>query len=200
MLCLQNASSSAWAERAAQNLDAFLIDHAHCELKAASNALSLVARYPDEMDLVLALSALASEELDHFRRVSEILQTRGLTLGAPPVDTYAAALRKAGTTLGQRHVERWVLVDRLLIGALIEARSCERFKLLLPLLPEHAPELLSFYEELFACEAKHFRTYVDLAKLAARDLAGDVEGRLARLAALEAEIVSGLAVTEAVHG
>jgi tRNA 2-(methylsulfanyl)-N6-isopentenyladenosine37 hydroxylase len=201
MLCLQSESVPQWAEIALADLDGFLVDHAHCELKAASNALSLSARYPNEMDLVCALSELASEELSHFRRVVDVMMQRGLLLGAPPVDTYAAALRTVSAQLPHRHLERWVLVDRLLIGAVIEARSCERFKLLLPHLPRVAPELTAFYEELFACEAKHFRTYVDLAKLAARELAHEVDARLLKLAELEAGILTQHAVPAArVHG
>ena len=201
MLCLKAETAGTWAGLAAQELDRVLIDHAHCEMKAASNALSLVARHPDEMDLVRALSELAAEELDHFRRVVTVLEARGLTLGAPPVDTYAALLRNAAASLPARHRTRLVLVDRLLVGALIEARSCERFKLLLPELPKVAPELVPFYEELFACEAKHFRTYVDLAKLAAREDANLVDGRLDTLATLEAQIIRDRALpSPTVHG
>ncbi|NOU33642.1 MAG: tRNA-(ms[2]io[6]A)-hydroxylase [Polyangiaceae bacterium] len=201
MLCLKAETAGTWAGLAAQELDRVLIDHAHCEMKAASNALSLVARHPDEMDLVRALSELAAEELDHFRRVVTVLEARGLTLGTPPVDTYAALLRNAAASLPSRHRTRLVLVDRLLVGALIEARSCERFKLLLPELPKVAPELVPFYEELFACEAKHFRTYVDLAKLAAREDANLVDGRLDTLATLEAQIIRDRALpSPTVHG
>jgi tRNA-(ms[2]io[6]A)-hydroxylase len=201
MLCLKAETAGAWAGLAAQELDRVLVDHAHCEMKAASNALSLVARYPDEMDLVRALSELAAEELDHFRRVIEVLGARGLTLGTPPVDAYAALLRNAAASLPARHRTRLVLVDRLLVGALIEARSCERFKLLLPELPKVAPELVPFYEELFACEAKHFRTYVDLAKLAAREDANLVDERLDALATMEAQIVRDRGLpAPAVHG
>ena len=206
MLGLRAPTDPKWAEIATANLSRTLIDHAHCELKAASNALSLVARYPDELDLVLALSALAAEELEHFRIVVSHLAKRGLTLGAPPVDTYAARLRKASTSLPDRNEGRFVLVDRLLVGALIEARSCERFRLLIEALsqkPDADRELLAFYEELFACEAKHFRTYVDLAKLAAREDASFVDERFERLANEEARIVRELAcegVEPAIHG
>ena len=207
MLGLLAPTDPAWALVACANLDATLIDHAHCELKAATNALSLVARYPDELDLVLALSALAAEELEHFRIVIAHLEERGLKLGAPPVDDYAAALRKSAAGLPQRHEGRFVLVDRLLIGALIEARSCERFRLLVGALAESAQEkdvkLRAFYDELFIAEAKHFRTYVDLAKLAARDQEDLVDARLTALAEQEARIVRELAAAGAkpsIHG
>ncbi|MFO0665226.1 MAG: tRNA isopentenyl-2-thiomethyl-A-37 hydroxylase MiaE [Polyangiaceae bacterium] len=203
MLGLLAPTDPNWAPVACANLDATLIDHAHCELKAATNAMSLVARYPDELDLVLALSALAAEELEHFRIVVEHLKDRGLQLGTPPVDDYAAALRKAAHALPQRHIERLILVDRLLVGALIEARSCERFRLLLSALGESEATLRTFYEELFAAEAKHFRTYVDLAKLAAREHAHLVDERLTLLAEHEARIVRDLYVfgpRPSIHG
>ncbi len=166
MFCLTVPTDAAWAAHALADLDRVLIDHAHCELKAATNAMSLVARYPDRMELALALTALAEEELDHFRRVLKEMQARGLTLGAPPVDPYAVQLRQAASKLPARHDERLVFVDRLLVGALIEARSCERFKILGAALAAagREPKLVDFYQELFACEARHYRTYVDLAK------------------------------------
>jgi len=205
MFCLRVATDDSWAEKAAADLDGVLVDHAHCEMKAASNALSLVVRHPDDLDLVRALTELAREELDHFRRVVDFLERRGLALGPPPVDDYAAALRRATTRLPASSLP--LVVDRLLFSALIEARSCERFKLLLAALPSGtAPELRAFYEELFACEARHYRTYVDLAVQATGEGArgrSDVEARLAVLAEAEARIVRGLEGDDAratVHG
>src|ERR1700733_6810880 len=129
MLGLKTETDAAWAEDAMRDLDRVLVDHAHCEMKAASNALSLAARHPGSPAVVRALTLLAREEIDHFQRVLTLLEERGLSLGPPPVDEYAAALRReaAAETRGPR---LGVLVDRLLVGALIEARSCERFKLL----------------------------------------------------------------------
>ena len=206
MFCLRVATDPAWAREAAKDLDAVLVDHAHCEMKAATNALSLVVRHPDDFRLVQALTALAREELDHFARVAAFIEKRGLTLGAPPVDDYAAALRRAQTRLPASSLP--LVVDRLLFSALIEARSCERFKLLIEVLPSEAPEdLRAFYEELFACEARHYRQYVDLAVMAvgiegARGRA-DVEARLELLAEAEANIVHALALREtraSIHG
>jgi len=195
MFCLRVATDPAWAREAVRDLDAVLVDHAHCEMKAASNALSLVVRHPDDFALVQALTALAREELDHFQRVVGFIEKRGLRLGAPPVDEYAAALRRAQTRLPASSLP--LVVDRLLFSALIEARSCERFKLLLEVLPENTPEdLAALYRELFACEAKHYRQYVDLAVMAV-GIEGEkgkegVEARLALLAEAEAAIVRGL--------
>lgn len=201
MFCLRVPTDASWAEKAVADLDGVLVDHAHCEMKAASNALSLVVRHPGDLGLVRALTELAQEELDHFRRVVDVLERRGLALGPPPVDTYAADLRQAAKALP---AEVPALVDRLLVGALIEARSCERFKLLLDALPSDTPEeLRAFYEELFACEARHYRVYVDLAIRAAGGEQDRVRARLDALAHAEGKIVAALAerATRAtVHG
>jgi len=211
MFCLRAATDPSWAKEAVRDLDSVLVDHAHCEMKAATNALSLVVRYPGDLALVRALTDLALEELDHFRRCVAFIERRGLALGAPPVDNYAAELRRAVSVLP--HWTMPALIDRLLVGALIEARSCERFKLLMAELPPSTPsDLRVFYEELFACEAKHYRTYVDLAVQALRSAAPDmdphdaqvaIDKRLAILADAEGKIVCGLADRDhraTVHG
>jgi len=204
MLCLKVASDAAWADAAARSFDEVLVDHAHCEMKAASNALSLAARHPERLPLVHALTDLAKEEIEHFQRVLGFLERRGLALGPPQVDVYAAELRRAAHAAPTRLPP---LVDRLLVGALIEARSCERFKILLDrALPD--PELVAFYTELFAAEARHYRCFVDLARDAAgadADRAGLVDARLEELAVVEATIVERLARAPApargtVHG
>ena len=201
MFCLRVPTDPSWAKEAVGNLDAVLVDHAHCEMKAANNALSLVLRHPGDLSLVRALTDLAREELDHFRRVVAFLERRGLELGSPPIDSYAGELRKAMSLLPHANVPP--LTDRLLVGALIEARSCERFKLLLDALPpETSIELKVFYEELFACEARHYRTYLDLATQALRsewksaqprDVESAVSLRLSMLAEAEGRIVGKLA-------
>jgi tRNA-(ms[2]io[6]A)-hydroxylase len=205
MFCLRVATDSSWAHEAVRDLDGVLVDHAHCEMKAATNALSLVVRHPDDLGLVRALTDLAREELDHFRRVVAFLERRGLALGPPPVDNYAAELRRAQSRLPASSLP--LIVDRLLFSALIEARSCERFKLLIAALPPDTPgELRVFYEELFACEARHYRTYVDLAVQAVGEGErgrADVEERLALFADAEGRIVRTLAERDAratVHG
>lgn len=209
MLGLTVPSDPRWAKLAADRLDEVLIDHAHCELKAAANALSLVGRAPDDMPLVRALSALAEEEVAHFRQVLAVLEARGLTLGAPSKDEYAVLLRRAATSLPSRHDEALVWADRLLVGALIEARSAERFQLLARELEARKDEALhAFYNELFACEARHYRTYVDLAELAVARRAGVIDpralvrDRLAELAKLEGQVVheAGAALRPAIHG
>lgn len=202
MFCLLATTDSAWATTAVKDLDAVLVDHAHCEMKAATNALSLVVRHSSDLCLVRALTEIAREELEHFERVVDLLEARGLRLGPPPIDDYAAELRRAMNALPATELP--LVVDRLLVGALIEARSCERFKLLIQVLPESCPrELRAFYDELFACEARHYRQYVDLAIRAAGPRAERVEARLALLAEAEARIVRSLAERDergTVHG
>ncbi len=213
MLCLTVPTDSSWIAHAMNDLDALMVDHAHCELKAATNALSLAARHAERTDLVLALTDLARDEIDHYQRVVRMVAARGLSLGAPPKDPYAQELRQAAhATMPARaaaDLTPAVLVDRLLIGALIEARSCERFKLIADALAERPPifaaadrcevnrpsdgELHAFYTELFACEARHFRVYVDLAKTVTPDKAAEVDERLRVLAGAEGRIIERLA-------
>jgi tRNA 2-(methylsulfanyl)-N6-isopentenyladenosine37 hydroxylase len=206
MLCLTRPTSEGWVEIALENLDSVLVDHAHCEMKAASNALSLAVRASQTPGVVAELVSLAEEELKHFRRVMVELDRRGLSLGPPPPDGYAADLRKA---VRAHRDERdasasqpiGALVDRLLVAALIEARSCERFRLLSEALKERGPAHLSaFYEELLAAEARHFRTFVDLAHKVAGPDDGWVEARFHKVAELEGELASRLAGAPAIHG
>jgi len=192
MFCLRVPTDPAWVALAMRDVDAVLRDHAHCEMKAASNALSLAARHPKNVALVRALAEIAREEIEHFQRVLAILEARGIDLGAPPVDEYAAELRKAASSLPRDEVG--AVIDRLLVAALIEARSCERFKLLVDALAEDPAraELHAFYKELFAAEARHYRTFVDLAIATCSDEAR-VTARLAKLAEREGAIVAALA-------
>ena len=211
MFCLRASTDPAWAKEAVRDLDSVLIDHAHCEMKAATNALSLVVRHPNDLALVRALTDLAREELDHFRRVVAFLERRNLDLGPPPIDAYAAEVRRAMGMLPNADIP--AVVDRLLVSAIIEARSSERFKLLVEALPPStSPELRVFYEELFACEARHYRTYLDLATQAlrsewksadARDVESALALRLSLLAEAEGRIVGSLAARDSratVHG
>jgi tRNA-(ms[2]io[6]A)-hydroxylase len=197
MLCLQVATDAAWAEAALRDVDAVLVDHAHCEMKAASSALSLATRHPGDAHLARVLTDLAREEIEHFQRVLSLLSDRGVTLGPPPVDAYAAELRRAVHELPRAEGALSPLVDRLLVGALIEARSCERFKLLAEAtagLPARADEH-ALWTELLAAEARHYCTFVDLAARAAAGNRARVEARLEILAQAEASIVAELART-----
>jgi tRNA 2-(methylsulfanyl)-N6-isopentenyladenosine37 hydroxylase len=205
MLCLKVPTDGAWAAEAVLCADSVLVDHAHCELKAASNALSLVARHPGDPLLARALTDLAREEIEHYQRVLDVLASRGVPVGPPPVDAYAAALRRAASEL-PRKAGLAILVDRLLVGAIIEARSCERFQLLAEATRGGDAELHALWKELLASEARHYRTFVDLAVRAAGGDRAGVVARLDALAELEGGIVkalgdgSGEASRAAIHG
>ncbi len=194
MLCLKVPTDAAWAAAALEEVDAVLVDHAHCEIKAASNALSLAARHPDDLELVRILTDVAREEIEHFQRVLELIVARGLSLGPPPVDAYAVELRRAAQDL-PRESGVSPLVDRLLVGALIEARSCERFKLLAEATEGHPTrlDLHTLWSDLLASEARHYRTFVQLAERVAGGDGAGVAGRLERIAAREGDIVGALA-------
>ncbi len=194
MFCLTTATDTQWAPLVLADLPRLLADHAHCELKAASNALSLVPRLIDHPPVTQALSELAREELLHYEAVLALLQRRGWRLGPPLEDTYAVELRKAVQKL-PKDPTLPAAVDRLLVAALIEARSCERFKLLIEALEASNvdAEVLALYKDLFPSEARHYVTFVDLA---ASCLGGDrrrVEARVELLAQEEGRIVERLA-------
>jgi tRNA-(ms[2]io[6]A)-hydroxylase len=198
VLCLTHPTDPRWARIALADLDVALADHAHCEMKAASNAMSLATRWPASTAVARALTAVAEEELRHFREVLAVLEQRGIALGRPETDAYAADLRRAAQ-LSSDKTPRGSLADRLLVGALIEARSCERFRLLADAFLERADPLAAFYEGLFACEARHYTTMVDLATEVRGDEA-PIRERLATLAHVEGEIASRLGVRPTIHG
>jgi tRNA-(ms[2]io[6]A)-hydroxylase len=198
VLCLTQPTDPRWAAVALADLPAVLVDHAHCEMKAASNALSLSTRAPVSAKVARALVDLAEDELRHFRAVLELLERRGIALGKPDVDVYAAELRKIANETGKK-TPAASLVDRLLVGALIEARSCERFRLLADALAARGDELAAFYDELFACEARHYRALVDLA-VEVTGAEAEVRARLAYLAGAEGALAARLGVRPAIHG
>jgi tRNA-(ms[2]io[6]A)-hydroxylase len=156
LLC---ATPDAWVQQALRNPEILLIDHANCEKKAASTALNLMYRYVDNFELLNKMSRLAREELRHFEQVLAIMQKRRIPYSSVSASRYAAELRKPVRTS-----EPGKLVDTLIVGAIIEARSCERFACLAPHLDE---ELQKFYESLLKSEARHFQDYLTLAKKAA---------------------------------
>ena len=160
MLGLKLPTDPRWVNLAAMSLEEILSDHAFCEQKAASTCISLIQLYPDKEELVAALAPVVTEEWGHFRMVLKVLQQRGLSLGKQRKDTYVAALqqfRKNGKDSKQE-----VLLDYLLMAALIEARSCERFRLLSEGLEDI--ELRRFYREFMIAEAGHYRMFIDLAE------------------------------------
>ncbi len=168
----------AWIASALANQDLMLIDHAHCEKKAASTALSLMYRYVDRPALLHKMSRLAREELRHFEQVLAIMKKRGIVYGHLSPSRYASGLRK-----GVREADPARLVDVLIVGAFIEARSCERFAKLAPHLDE---ELQDFYASLLKSEARHFQDYLHLAEQAAGT---DISDRIAAFAQAERELI-----------
>ncbi len=181
MLNLSTPTDPGWISRALVDLDEVLIDHAHCEKKAASTAVSLLFRYPHRRPLLEPLAALAREELEHFERVLHHLDRRGIDFRRQVPSPYAGELMKA-----IRPTEPDRAVDTLLCLALIEARSCERMKLLAEALEER--DLAELYTSLLASEARHHQTYVDLAR--AVDPTADVRSRLRELADHEAAVLA----------
>ena len=181
MLHLHVATGPDWLPRALSDLGELLLDHAHCEQKAAGNALSLLFRYPQHAFLMEPLAALAQEELAHFRQVLGRLAARGLRFRPQRASPYAGRLRTA-----VRSTEPGRLVDTLLCSALIEARSCERFQLLAEGCPDAG--LAQFYGSLLVSEARHHQVFLGLAEqLADRDA---VRERLAALAGHEARVLA----------
>lgn len=190
MFPLVSQTSSAWLPVALESFDEVLIDHAHCEKKAAASAMALVNSYPSYVELVKRCSKLAQEELRHFHAVHKYIVARGVTFTHDHGDPYAKALL---THVRKPLEER--LLDRLLVSALIEARSCERLDLLGGGLAD--PELQAFYKGLATAEAGHYKLFVDLAKRYAD--ASEVDERLAYLAQREGEIVAELPIEPRIH-
>lgn len=172
------ATPDRWIENALENQDVMLIDHAHCEKKAAMTAINNIHRYPDDNELLNKMSRLAREELRHFEQVLKIIKKRGLKYGHMSASRYAAGMREH-----VRKNEPGKLVDVLIIGAFIEARSCERFAKLAPFLDE---ELRSFYESLLKSEARHYQDYL---KLATKYAGEDISERVAFFREQEADLV-----------
>jgi tRNA-(ms[2]io[6]A)-hydroxylase len=171
-----------WLHEAGKRLPELLLDHANCELKAASTALGYIYRYPEKTALVSRMSRLAREELRHFEQVRKILQEMSVPFEHVSASRYAGSLRDA-----VRNDEPQRLLDLLLVGALIEARSCERFAALLPHLPD---KLSKFYAGLLVSEARHFEHYLEFAKSECDIDEDALNQRLDELKALEAQLIS----------
>ncbi|MBD2089233.1 tRNA-(ms[2]io[6]A)-hydroxylase [Microcoleus sp. FACHB-1515] len=187
---LQQPSSSAWVEQAIEHLDTILLDHSHCERKAAGVALNLIFRYPSSAKLVRTLTTVAQEELEHFEQVNQWLERKGIALAPLSAPPYAAELKKQ---IRRQEPDR--LLDSLLVSGLIEARSHERLGLLAEHCPE--PELAQFYRGLMVSEARHYGIYWTLATT---DFdRATVELRLSELAAIESELLATLHPEPRIH-
>ena len=193
LLGLKLPSDPRWANIATQNIEDILVDHAWCEQKAASNAISLLVNFPEYGELVDEMIQICMEEMTHFKMVVEHLKKRGLSLKKNEKDPYVNDLRsyikKGSDRKGQ-------LVEALLLGAMIEARSCERFKLLTEQLED--PELKSFYNDLMVSEAGHYATFLKFA----RDVGGKekVDKQWADFLEFEASLMKKYGTETAIHG
>lgn len=184
-MILHAATPDAWTQHAVRHWRLLLVDHANCEKKAASTALALLFAYPEDRTLSLALARLAREELRHFEQVQKLMQQLDVPTTRLGPGRYAGALRsQLATSEPQRKL------DLMLMGALIEARSCERFEVLAPLLPE---PMAAFYAGLAESERRHAGLYLDLAERFVDSDASrqHLQQRLQQLAAFEAELIIG---------
>jgi tRNA-(ms[2]io[6]A)-hydroxylase len=171
----------SWLSQAINNLPLLLLDHAHCERKASATAINFISKYPECSELVKVMSPLAREELLHFEKVLDLMKLRGFHFG--PLQPCSYAQRLHSKVVKNNGRER--LRDQLLIGAIIEARSCERFYSLAPLLKDEA--LSRFYSSLVRAEARHFQDYLNLANLYGKE----VESRLSYFLELENAAILG---------
>jgi tRNA-(ms[2]io[6]A)-hydroxylase len=193
LLRLKLPTDPRWVHIVEENIPEILTDHAWCEQKAATNAISLTVNFPEYTDLVNAMLELAQEELEHFKMVHQIILKRNLTLGFERKDAYVNELYSFVRKGYQRHI---VLVDRLLFSAMIEARSCERFKVLSENINDK--ELSAFYHELMVSEATHYTLFIKLAKQYANGI--DVDKRWQEFLDFEASVIAKYGNKETIHG
>ena len=193
MLGLKLLTDPRWANIAEGNLEEILSDHAWCEQKAASNAITLIVNNPDKEELVHELTALAIEEMQHFQMVIEIIRKRGYQLGRERKDDYVNQLMKFSRKGESRHA---AFIDRLLFAAMIEARSCERFRVLSQNIRDK--ELAEFYHELMVSEAGHYTTFLNFARKYTGE--SDVDQRWKEWLEFEGKLIRSYGKTEHIHG
>ena len=194
ILKLQLPTDPLWVKNVVEsNIEELLTDHAFCEQKAASNAITLIVQNPNLSDLVQEMALLVQEEMDHFKRVHDIIVERGFLLGKERKDNYVNELRKFIIIGGGREAQ---LIDRLLFSAMIEARSCERFKVLSENIND--TQLSEFYHELMISEATHYSMFIRLAKKYA--VAIDVDKRWKEFLEYEARVIQNYGKSETIHG
>ena len=193
MLNLKLPTDPRWVNLVEKNLEEVLTDHAYCEQKAASNAISIMVRYSEYPELVLKMSELAREELEHFEQVLEKIRERKLKLGRERKDPYVNELlqftQKSGNQLE-------VMVDRLLFAAMVEARSCERFKTLSENIKDE--DLAKFYHDLMISEAGHYTMFIKFARKYGEGI--DVDQRWNEFLRYEAKIIQNYGKSETIHG
>ncbi len=193
MLGLKLPTDPRWVNIVEKNIEEILTDHAFCEQKATSTAISLIVSFPEYTDLVQEMTALVKEEISHFKMVHDKIIERGWTLGRDRRDDYVIQLVKFFPKGGSRTTQ---LVHRLLYAALIEARSCERFRLLSEELEDK--ELAEFYKNLMVSEANHYTMFLGFARQYGNRK--EVDAKWQQLLEYEAELMRDLGKTETVHG
>ena len=193
MLHLKLETDPRWVTIVESNIEEILTDHAWCEQKAATNAITIITHNSEYPELVTELLELAKEEIEHFQMVHNIIKERGYTLGRERKDSYVNELYKFMNKGGSRLQS---MVDRLLVSAMIEARSCERFKLLSERISD--PELSKFYHELMISEAGHYTTFITFARKYGKGI--DVDARWKELVEFEGELIKSYGKSETIHG
>lgn len=193
MLGLKLPTDPRWATIAESNINEILTDHAWCEQKAATNCITLIVGNPEYTEMVETLIKITQEELSHFEMVHNIIKERGWVLGKERKDDYVNELYKFMSRGGGRI---YSLVDRLLFAAMIEARSCERFKVLSENIKDE--ELKKFYRELMISEANHYTVFIGFARKYGKDI--HVDKRWQEWLDYEAKVIAGFGKKEAIHG
>ncbi len=194
MLGLKLSTDPRWVNIVESNIDEILTDHAYCEQKAATNAISIIVNHPEYPELVAKMVDIAREELEHFQMVHQLIIERGQVLGRERKDNYVNELMKFIKIPFRLRVE--VLVDRLLLAAMIEARSCERFRVLSENIKD--VKLAKFYRDLMISEADHYTTFITFAR--ELGIGVDVEKRWQEFLDYEATVISSYGNEEKIHG
>jgi tRNA-(ms[2]io[6]A)-hydroxylase len=193
MLGLKLLTDPRWANIAESNLEEILTDHAWCEQKAAANALYLISNNSEHIEFIQKMAEIAIEEMEHFNMVVAIIKQRGYTLGRERKDDYVSQLIKFARKDVSRNTS---FIDRLLFAAMIEARSCERFRVLYQNITDK--ELAKFYYDLMVSEATHYTTFLNFARKYATDV--DVDKRWEEWLDFEGELIQSYGKSGAVHG
>ncbi|TKC01105.1 tRNA-(ms[2]io[6]A)-hydroxylase [Pedobacter cryophilus] len=197
MFKLQLPTDPFWVKNVVEsNIEEILTDHAYCEQKAATNAITLIIQNPNIAELVQEMAELVKEEMDHFKRVHAIIIKRGYTLGLERKDNYVNELIKFLKRGGGESKRTESMVDRLLLAAMIEARSCERFKVLSEYVDDK--ELSEFYHELMISEATHYTLFIGLARKYGEGI--DVEKRWQEWLDYEGKVIQNYGKAETIHG
>ncbi|WP_339835685.1 tRNA-(ms[2]io[6]A)-hydroxylase [uncultured Flavobacterium sp.] len=193
MFKLKLPTDPRWARIAESNIEEVLTDHAWCEQKAASNCISLITMLPEHTHIITELIKIAQEEMEHFEQVHELIKSNGWVLGRERKDHYVNELYQFMLKGGSRQTH---LVERLLFSAMIEARSCERFKVLSDTIDDK--EMAKFYRDLMVSEANHYTIFINFANEIGEGM--DVKKRWEEWLAYEAKIIESYGNSEAIHG